>query len=447
VASTNHEEPKEPQAGDSTRRRGRSTNQRGTSQTYGSTALDKTSANFRSKLSAEACGRNGQRLYRDPPQLVRGLKGAELTNTYARVNGMSTPMIFEASERDALGIIMPTSESSTNERKKMSKFDPSDVARLAGPKRKLSVLSVAKQTGLRMSLEQWAEYWGSAEQRAAKGILNLITLECSGTALASRLRSPAFVREVDWIDKIWPAHDDASLATAGNKCGEESEAVGFKQKTGQKFRNSKGTGSTTHPKVQMYCLMSVEGSYTDFHVDFGGTSVWYHLLKGEKVTARLTSTTTSIPLPRSNSRLLLPPLPRLAPHPLSQVFLLAPPTPANFSSFSTWCSEDLFSTGAAPAEAAPPHTSSSLPTYPLCPPRTLLPVHSPLHPTPLLFPTVFLPEMMAPGSFSRVVLHAGETLIIPSGWIHAVLTPQVRTRNSTAENSSAISATDCCKSK
>ena len=29
--------------------------------------------------------------------------------------------------------------------------------------------------------------------------------------------------------------------------------------------------------------MSVAGCYTDFHLDFGGTSVWYHVLKGEKV--------------------------------------------------------------------------------------------------------------------------------------------------------------------
>lgn len=29
--------------------------------------------------------------------------------------------------------------------------------------------------------------------------------------------------------------------------------------------------------------MSVEGCYTDFHIDFGGTSVWYHILRGSKV--------------------------------------------------------------------------------------------------------------------------------------------------------------------
>ena len=29
--------------------------------------------------------------------------------------------------------------------------------------------------------------------------------------------------------------------------------------------------------------MSVKGCFTDFHIDFGGTSVWYHILHGEKV--------------------------------------------------------------------------------------------------------------------------------------------------------------------
>jgi hypothetical protein len=30
--------------------------------------------------------------------------------------------------------------------------------------------------------------------------------------------------------------------------------------------------------------MSVAGCYTDFHIDMGGTSVWYHVFKGEKVS-------------------------------------------------------------------------------------------------------------------------------------------------------------------
>lgn len=33
-----------------------------------------------------------------------------------------------------------------------------------------------------------------------------------------------------------------------------------------------------------YCLMSVKGCFTDFHIDFGGTSVWYHVFRGGKVS-------------------------------------------------------------------------------------------------------------------------------------------------------------------
>jgi hypothetical protein len=46
-------------------------------------------------------------------------------------------------------------------------------------------------------------------------------------------------------------------------------------------------GEMKYPKVQKYCLMSVAGCYTDFHIDFGGTSVWYHIIKGRKVSESL----------------------------------------------------------------------------------------------------------------------------------------------------------------
>lgn len=63
---------------------------------------------------------------------------------------------------------------------------------------------------------------------------------------------------MDWVDCVWPKHLK-------------------EQQTEDKL------GQMKYPKVQKYCLMSVKGCYTDFHVDFGGTSVWYHILKGSKV--------------------------------------------------------------------------------------------------------------------------------------------------------------------
>jgi F-box and leucine-rich repeat protein 10/11 len=71
------------------------------------------------------------------------------------------------------------------------------------------------------------------------------------------------VRQVDWVDCVWPKHLKDLQVEATNVLED-----------------------MMYPKVQKYCLMSVKNCYTDFHVDFGGTSVWYHILKGSKVSTR-----------------------------------------------------------------------------------------------------------------------------------------------------------------
>ncbi len=37
------------------------------------------------------------------------------------------------------------------------------------------------------------------------------------------------------------------------------------------------------PEVAKYCLISPQSSYTDFHVDFGGSSVWYSVVRVSKI--------------------------------------------------------------------------------------------------------------------------------------------------------------------
>jgi Jumonji helical domain len=76
-------------------------------------------------------------------------------------------------------------------------------------------------------------------------VLNQISLEFRNTPLAAHVKSPQFVRDLDWIDHAWKSDDP-------------------------------------RPQTQYYCLTSTAGCYTDFHVDFGGTSVWYHVLTGAK---------------------------------------------------------------------------------------------------------------------------------------------------------------------
>ncbi|KAI4819652.1 hypothetical protein KUCAC02_004892 [Chaenocephalus aceratus] len=98
-----------------------------------------------------------------------------------------------------------------------------------------------------------------------------------------------------------------------------------------------------YPKVQKYCLMSVQGCFTDFHIDFGGTSVWYHILRGGKV------------------------------------FWLIPPTPQNLEMYENWVLSGKQG-------------------------------------------DIFLGDKCF--DCQRIELKQGNTFIIPSGWIHAVYTPE-----------------------
>lgn len=67
---------------------------------------------------------------------------------------------------------------------------------------------------------------------------------CLWDRMNSIVGSPQIVRQLSWVENYWP--DDALLGK---------------------------------PKVTKYCLICVKDSYTDFHIECGGASVWYHVLK------------------------------------------------------------------------------------------------------------------------------------------------------------------------
>ena len=54
--------------------------------------------------------------------------------------------------------------------------------------------------------------------------------------------------------------------------------------------------SLIRPAVDKYCLMGIADCFTDFHIDFGGSSVWYHVIKGEKVFYVIRPTTSNLTL-------------------------------------------------------------------------------------------------------------------------------------------------------
>lgn len=122
------------------------------------------------------------------------------------------------------------------------------VAELYGPEEKVEVIDVKSQNGegKKWNMRRWADYY---ENKSNKTVRNVISLEVSQSKLGRLIRRPQIVRDLDLQDSVWPA---------------ELQAKG------------------EIPRVQFYCLMSVADCFTDFHIDFGGSSVFYHILKGKK---------------------------------------------------------------------------------------------------------------------------------------------------------------------
>ncbi|CAH2052035.1 unnamed protein product, partial [Iphiclides podalirius] len=159
-------------------------------------------------------------------------------------NGFTTPLLFK--EKNGLGLRVPTSNFTVN-----------DVRMCVGSRRLLDVMDVNTQKNIEMTMKDWQRYYDDANKER---LLNVISLEFSHTRLENYVQAPRIVRMIDWVETVWPRH--------------------LKD---QQTESTNALDDMMYPKVQKYCLMSVKGCYTDFHIDFGGTSVWYHILRGAKV--------------------------------------------------------------------------------------------------------------------------------------------------------------------
>lgn len=351
------------------------------------------------------------REFEDPHKVVHFHEtGKTITfETLFLKDGFTQPILVE--KPTGLGVVVPTEPN----------FDIDSVAELVG-NRDLDVIDVLEQAELDPSwrMENWVDYFNQPPH-LRKRILNVISLEFSDTKLIHKVRSPKVVRMVDWIDNVWPnrlkilappvatepeaspnvhnqsPHSILQLSTTSTSTGTptliptltststststsisasvaaptqtQMYKIGESQNTANNSLAARGAGEAEisnwnnsgissevggkaatpvklvpyYPKVQYYCLMSVEGSYTDFHIDFGGTSVWYHVLWGKKV------------------------------------FYLIEPTQENLRLYEKWLM--------SPAQS-----------------------------------DVFFGDRV--DHCYRIELHPGNTFFIPSGWIHAVYTPE-----------------------
>uniref|UniRef100_A0A665VYK2 PHD finger protein 8 n=1 Tax=Echeneis naucrates TaxID=173247 RepID=A0A665VYK2_ECHNA len=275
--------------------------------THGPSVMRKRRGGNKQMDSSAAGGRDPCRPVKTgSPQFVRELRsrtfpsadevllkpsGAQLTVEFLEEHSFSVPVMVL--RRDGLGMTLPPSS-----------FSVSDVEHYIGADKEIDVIDVSRQCDLKMRLGDFVEYYNSPNRDR---VLNVISLEFSETRLSNLVETPKIVRKLSWVENLWP-----------------EESV-FER-----------------PNVQKYCLMGVKDSYTDFHIDFGGTSVWYHVLRGEKI------------------------------------FYLISPTPANLALFERWSSSSNQN-------------------------------------------EMFFGDQV--DMCYKCSVKQGNTLFIPTGWIHAVLTP------------------------
>lgn len=217
--------------------------------------------------------------------------GSQLSVEFLEENSFSVPILVL--KKDGLGMTLPSPS-----------FSVRDVEHYVGSDREIDVIDVTRQADCKMKLGDFVKYYYSGKREK---VLNVISLEFSDTRLSNLVETPKIVRKLSWVENLWP------------------EECIFER-----------------PNVQKYCLMSVRDSYTDFHIDFGGSSVWYHVLKGEKI------------------------------------FYLIRPTNANLTLFECWSSSSNQN-------------------------------------------EMFFGDQV--DKCYKCSVKQGQTLFIPAGWIHAVLTP------------------------
>jgi len=223
--------------------------------------------------------------------------------TRITADGFRSPILIRGSTGDdpedvrrTLGLRLP-----------LNALTPEGLVAAVGGDRKVPTFDVITQdSGPNMTVQELALYHATPSNERTR-LINVVSFSLSDTPLADLIIPPKIVRDLDLVSAVWPPDEDP------------------------------------RPDTLLYALLGPQGAYTDWHVDMGGSAVWYHVLQGCKV------------------------------------FLAAPSTLENLKEFESW-------------------STSSRQT------------------------TECLGDSLS--GCVRVVLHAGDTLLLPASWPHAVSTPR-----------------------
>ncbi len=87
---------------------------------------------------------------------------------------------------------------------------------LIGSRRLLDVMDVTTQKAMEMTMKEWVKYY---ENPVRDRLLNVISLEFSHTKLENYVEQPEVIRQLDWINTVWPRHLKECQTEATNIIG------------------------------------------------------------------------------------------------------------------------------------------------------------------------------------------------------------------------------------
>ncbi|GMT25874.1 hypothetical protein PFISCL1PPCAC_17171, partial [Pristionchus fissidentatus] len=139
-----------------------------------------------------------------------------------------------------------------------------ELVEILGAKRLVETIDVYRQASVLMSVGRYRELLQKPDRSR---LFNILSLEFTGTKLADLVRPPSIVKELSWAERYWPDRKFGPPDTLPSGAEEACDAV----------------HTELRPDVELFCLMGMGGSFTDYHIDFGGSSVWYHVYRGQKI--------------------------------------------------------------------------------------------------------------------------------------------------------------------
>ena len=122
---------------------------------------------------------------------VKKTSAAEIRSLIAKC-GLEQPLLLDVEESLKMGGLLPDHNMTL-----------ADVADVIGPDTPIKIIEVESQGEITdRTLSEFADYLQNRTD--SHKTLNMISLEVSATPLSTRVQAPQVVRELDWIDFMWP---------------------------------------------------------------------------------------------------------------------------------------------------------------------------------------------------------------------------------------------------